>query len=318
MQTLIFTTSFISTARVEERLRRWGREPIRIDIDRFPAEIQLSLRDGALLLRDGGRLTELGALEAVWYRRLAYRPELPEDIDPAVRQGVIEEMRAFLQGIIASRSCFVLQHKWAMRRAEMKPRQLTLAAACGLDVPATSCTSSAEAARAWAAALGRPLITKALTSFAIDQAGEQKVMHTTALDTLDDLDGLELCPAAFQERLTKAKEYRVTAVGDQLFTISVDSAGSTLGAVDWRRDSDALLASWRPDALPEPAASALLRLMDRLGLNYGAADFVLTPEGRCVFLEINPAGEYLWADDILGGPISAAIGDLLAGQLPRR
>lgn len=318
MHTLLITTSFLSTARVEERLRHWGRTPIRLEIDRFPTQMQLSLHDGRIWLRDEAGPRVLPELEAVWYRRLALRPELPEGTDPVVVQGVIDELRSFLLGLIASRSCFVLQHKHLLRRAERKPWQLSQAAACGLDVPATLCTSSADELRAWARALGRPIITKALTSFAIEQEGEQKVMHTSALENLDDLDGLELCPAAFQERLEKEREYRVTVVGDRLFTMSVASADSALGAVDWRRDSNALLSRWRPDTLPEPAAQGLLRLMERLELNFGAADFVRTPEGRCVFLEINPAGEYLWADDILGGAISDAIGDLLAGQLPRR
>ena len=153
-----------------------------------------------------------------------------------------------------------------------------------------------------------------------EQEGQQKVMHTSAVDleAPGALEGLELCPAAFQERLAKAREYRATVVGDRIHTMSVDSASSAEGAVDWRRDSHGLLSKWRPDRLPAEAAAGLLRLMDRLGLDYGAADLVLTPEGRCVFLEVNPAGEYLWADDILEGAISRSIADLLAGELPRR
>jgi hypothetical protein len=42
---------------------------------------------------------------------------------------------------------------------------------------------------------------------------------------------------------------------------------------------------------------------------------ILTPDGRYVFLEINPSGQYLWIEDNTGLPISSAICDLLmAGQ----
>ena len=51
-----------------------------------------------------------------------------------------------------------------------------------------------------------------------------------------------------------------------------------------------------------------------LGLSYGAVDLVLTPEGRYVFLEINPNGQYLWVEDATGLPISDALCDLLMGS----
>ncbi|MEV4245300.1 hypothetical protein AB0J63_18065 [Streptosporangium canum] len=47
------------------------------------------------------------------------------------------------------------------------------------------------------------------------------------------------------------------------------------------------------------------------GLTYGAIDLILTPDGRYVFLEINPNGQFLWIEDATGLPIGAAIGDLL-------
>ncbi|ATB42832.1 hypothetical protein CYFUS_008311 [Cystobacter fuscus] len=54
---------------------------------------------------------------------------------------------------------------------------------------------------------------------------------------------------------------------------------------DWRREGVALLDAWRPYTLPEPVHTRVLKLMDALGLNYGAFDFIVTPEGRHVFLE---------------------------------
>lgn len=36
--------------------------------------------------------------------------------------------------------------------------------------------------------------------------------------------------------------------------------------------------------------------MDRLGLIYGAIDIRRTAKGEHFFLEINPAGQYLWVE----------------------
>jgi hypothetical protein len=38
----------------------------------------------------------------------------------------------------------------------------------------------------------------------------------------------------------------------------------------------------------------------------------VTPEGRYVFLEVNPAGQYMWIESKLGLPITAALADALS------
>ena len=47
--------------------------------------------------------------------------------------------------------------------------------------------------------------------------------------------------------------------------------------------------------------------MKMLGVCFGAIDMRLTPDGDHVFLEINPAGEYLFVSQRTGQPIPQAI-----------
>ena len=68
---------------------------------------------------------------------------------------------------------------------------------------------------------------------------------------------------------------------------------------------------WRPYELPAEVAERLLALVRRLGLEYGAVDFRVTPEGEHVFLEINPAGQFLYIENATGMKIA----DTLAGHL---
>ena len=57
--------------------------------------------------------------------------------------------------------------------------------------------------------------------------------------------------------------------------------------------------------------------MRRLGLRFGAIDLILTPDGRYVFLEINPNGAWLWMQRTTGLPIGEAICDVLMAGEPR-
>jgi glutathione synthase/RimK-type ligase-like ATP-grasp enzyme len=58
-------------------------------------------------------------------------------------------------------------------------------------------------------------------------------------------------------------------------------------------------------------AAKLLQFMEHFGLNYGAIDIIVTVDGRYVFLEVNPVGEFFWLELYAGLPISNAIADLL-------
>jgi glutathione synthase/RimK-type ligase-like ATP-grasp enzyme len=64
--------------------------------------------------------------------------------------------------------------------------------------------------------------------------------------------------------------------------------------------------------LPERLRLQCVALVRALGLQYGALDFILTPDGRYVFLELNPNGQWLWVERMTGLPIADAIAATLA------
>ena len=51
--------------------------------------------------------------------------------------------------------------------------------------------------------------------------------------------------------------------------------------------------------------------MARLGLRYGAVDLRRTPDGRYVFFEVNPAGQWLFVEERTGLPITERVAALL-------
>ncbi len=53
------------------------------------------------------------------------------------------------------------------------------------------------------------------------------------------------------------------------------------------------------------------RRQDRFELQYAAIDLILDRDGRYVFLEINPSGQFGWIEDFTGLPIFASLADLL-------
>ena len=331
MKTVLIITHSGDNESVESVARavteRGGRA-VRLDTDRFPSEVRLTARysegEGRVTFATGAAgeyVVDLDEVGAVWHRRLSVAARVPREMDAQLRAASVGESRAALMGVLAGLTAFRVDPEAAIRRAEQKPLQLRAARELGLEVPRTLITNDPLAVRDFYAACDGRLVAKMLSSFAVyDREGRESVVFTNPVgpEDLEDLTGLSLCPMTFQERVEKQLELRVTVVGRRVFTASIDSQASARAAHDWRRDGARLVDEWRPYQLPPEAEGHLLALMDYFGLNYGAADFILTPDGRHVFLELNPSGEFFWLEHGPGLDISGALADVLLGLAPRR
>jgi hypothetical protein len=129
--------------------------------------------------------------------------------------------------------------------------------------------------------------------------------HSPAEDLKDD-DSLSACPAIYQRRVQKEYELRVTVVGEDVFACRIDSQALEISQVDWRAAGPSALHQ-KPYKLDEAIASQCRALLRYLGLEIAGLDFLVTPEGETVFLEINAAGAWAWVEQATGLPIAAAL-----------
>jgi MvdD family ATP-grasp ribosomal peptide maturase len=307
--------SMVSNA-IEER----SHKVFRFNTDFFPTEVKLDIyyhqgREKIILASEQGEV-DLNQVSALWYRRIRIGKRIPRSMDSQLRSASVEESRRTIQGMIASIRAFQLDPLPNRRRAENKQLQLQVAQEIGLEVPRTLTTNNPKTLRKFAQECEGGMITKMLSSFAVYENGEEKVVFTTPVkpEDLDELDGLRYCPMTFQENIPKALELRVTVVGKQLFAAAIDSQSNRGARQDWRRRGREMINDWQTYNLPEDVAEKLLALMANLGLNYGATDIILTPDNRYVFLEVNPVGEFFWLERRPGLPISGAIANLLIEQ----
>lgn len=311
---------------VQEALEARGVEACRLDTDEFPTEIRLQGgfsnegEDHRVVWPDGRELA-LGDVTAVWNRRFAIAKDLPQDLERQVHAASVEESRRTLRGLLGALDVFQLNPIPTVHQSNNKQLQLRLAREVGLEIPDTLVTNDPDAVRRFVAGHDAGVICKMMASFAVyDDEGRENVVFTNVLsdDDLEHLDELALSPMTFQEKIEKDVELRVTVVGRKVFSASIDSQASERATHDWRRDGAAMIDQWREHALPRETEERLLALCDRLGLQYGAADFIVTPQGRIVFLEINPAGEWFWLETWPGFPLSEELAAVLADPGARR
>lgn len=109
------------------------------------------------------------------------------------------------------------------------------------------------------------------------------------LDTLPE----RFFPSLFQEKLEKEIEIRTFYLAGQFFSTAIFSQLDQQTEVDMRRYNFSKSNRQIPFKLPEWYRERLDKLMCKLELNTGSIDTILTKDGRYVFLEINPVGQFI-------------------------
>ncbi|MFH8500666.1 ATP-grasp ribosomal peptide maturase [Streptomyces coeruleorubidus] len=305
------------TDRVVIELTGRGAEVFRMDTADFPQQISLTGRidwghDGwAGELATVHRAVELSRVGAVYYRAPGAF-QFPDGMTAPEERFAAAQARAGLGGVLSALDCRWVNHPTFMARAEYKPVQLDAARACGLRIPPTLITNQPDAVRQFTADVSGPLICKPVASPVLIEDGQLKAVYTRRLtpDDLADLRGIETTAHLFQSWIDKSHEVRLTIVGSRMFAAEVH-AGSDAAHEDWRADYGSL--TYATTTVPDDVKGGMRLLMDRLHLTYGAADFVVDPDGRWWFLEVNPCGQWDWIAAATGQPIAAAIADELQG-----
>lgn len=314
MTVLVLTRRFDPTADLVIReLYRRDVPVFRCDPGDFPERVELCAHISAAgtvtgTLHQGTRELCLSAISSVYHRRPSTHRVSPR-LDDNDRRWSEREATAGFQGILTALNRPWVNHPDVNRAAAHKPHQLAAAACAGLTIPESLITNTTKAAHTFSLAKAKT-IYKSMTGGPGTPAGERsaQALYTTIVAPEEITPNVRHTAHLFQVWAEKAYEVRLTVVGDQLFAVRID-AESQAARIDWRSDYDHL--AYTPVEIPHDVHQAVIRLMVDLRLIYGALDFVVTPEGQWVFLELNPNGQWGWIELTAGLPIAAAIADRL-------
>jgi glutathione synthase/RimK-type ligase-like ATP-grasp enzyme len=195
-----------------------------------------------------------------------------------------------LMGWLLSEPRIRMFNREMSQAATNKPAALIFAHEAGLRIPPTWITN--ETAQFTADRVEK-MVAKPVIG------GDFCYPLTEALDKTELRGGLAAMPAIVQKRLVPP-EVRIYVIGQSAFAFEVRSS-----SLDYRVNQDAELI-----LLPEAPRElcALRKLMVRLGLDFGAADFKTDPDtGELIFLELNTSPMFAKFDLISGGQLTAAI-----------
>jgi glutathione synthase/RimK-type ligase-like ATP-grasp enzyme len=307
--TVIFSSSKdrINYDLVAGELRDRGRNVLDIRFDdvlggRQRLEIEVSQE--RCLVRCGDECFDPSRVASAWWRKPQWlRVERDDPLRAMSLELELERTHLTVASLIPEQAW--LNSPDTMRHAESKLRQLSLAAQLGFHIPATSMGNRWPMVRRLAE--HGDVVFKTLRG-GLTTRDENQMIFTTRLDHAR-LDTLEAegkpWPGMFQAYVSGRREWRVTVVGDEVFSVAIYLDGD--GLVDWRKHqlSDAVRFTQEP--LAHKHVSACRRLVRALNLRFAALDLIEARDGTMYFLEANPNGQYGWLEKELDIPISTRI-----------
>lgn len=291
----------------------------RLNTDHFSKEFSVSCLGGesgmsfGFLERSGVDGFHSAEIKTVWHRKPLLE-EFASLSDANARAFSMKENEAFFNNFYASmRDARWVNHPHANRSAGYKLPQLALAKKLGFAVPDTLVTNSGkEFGLFYEKHQKSGVIYKTLNAPFVGHDGDdafRSVYTTLVRPTPSILKSIEVTPCIFQEYIEKAFELRITVVGERVFSERIYSQDDEDTKVDWRRGVAKKNPRQEVHRLDSVVERLCVDLVKSLGLRFGTVDVIVTPSGEHVFLELNPNGQWLWKELLLGLPISEALID---------
>lgn len=314
----IVIVSAIDDPHTDEMIRlllEMGHEAIRLNTEDIPLNTTMSLSfdndvgmsNGSIVIQTNGRVIDVEAIRSIWWRRPG-EFGLPTTLTEQEHVFAQDEIEHALRSLWASLDCYWISYPEYIRQASWKGQQLQRAAQLGFEVPRTLITTDPEEARAFYDACHGRVVYKVLTDLFLgapkivarhpDQPPpDPYAVYTTLVNEheLALLDSVRLVPCLFQEYIPKQVELRVTVIGEEIFAAEIHSQENEKTQVDWRHYEVDI--PYRKATLPAEIAERCLRLVKSYQLNFSAMDLILTPDGRYVFVENNPNGQFIFIEE---------------------
>ena len=251
-------------------------------------------------LHDSRSELPLDDVDVFWNRRIG-APIVKQALVPSDKQVATEQSTHFVRGLLMaiSDSTFSINDYRSAIAAENKILQLHVARDVAFSLPETLTSNDPRSIRRFLREHeDTGTIFKSFKPVTWEGQDRIAILYTSMVqvDALPTDSLLQLSPSIFQAYVPKAFEVRVTCMGAELVAAQLHSQSTRHGVVDWRLASHEEMQISRIN-LPDDVARKCRALMKRLGLVFGCFDFIVTPAGEYVFLEINQMGQFLWIED---------------------
>jgi len=267
----------ISIDYIVDILQKKDLEYMRINTeDLINSKSSASFPDFSFNINQKGRSMNLvDSLKSVLFRRPGKPYEFsPPDKKPSesILNFITDQWYAFLSGLQSIPDVLWINNPQKNNFAEMKINQLLTASKIGLKIPRTCITSDKQTLSHFDRKINGKIIAKALYSPLISEKNDEFFIFSNRISDVVDIteEELALAPTIFQEELENKRDYRITIVGTDCFSVEITSKDTSV--LDWRRVKNGIKI--QECEMPNDIQEKCIKLVKNLGLVFGAIDLI--------------------------------------------
>jgi len=242
--------------------------------------------------------SEIGS---IYYRKPMF-PDLSE-YEPEYHMMIQRDIIGLINGIVDSFEGKVLSKPCLLRESENKTNQLIYAINHNWKTPNSFIGNDSDKQLDFSSIRS---IIKPLTTGKVDTKNGCELYQTNYFNY--KVNTISLTPIYLQTYITKLYEVRITIINTTFYTVRID----TKDKLDWRADYKN--HKYSIIECPKKIQKQCLAMLKNYNLRFGAFDYIVTPENKWIFLELNPNGQWLWLEEALNLDISEQIINYLLGE----
>lgn len=307
---------------VIRKLKKKGAKVFRFDIDEMiqgKIKIQVNVKENkyGCIVTDKKQTLNLREVKSVWYRRPFMNWDFKIE-DEYQKRYAEQELKTFLNDLwlTLGPEVFWMNMPENQERAMKKMLQLKLAEELQMKIPETLVTNDPGSVIKFYKKHKNGIIYKPMHIGLIADKKKAYVIQTNLIKKshLKNLKLITQSPSLFQEHISKKYEMRITVVGKNIFPIKIHSQEFEETKVDFRDIKKIMNLKYELTTTPVDIKKFCFKMIKKLGLVYGAFDFAVTNEGKYVFFEVNPHGQWYWLEEATGTLMSDAVADMLINK----
>lgn len=292
-------------------LNYYNQKFVRLNSNDIPQNIRFHLQhhkeidaSGHIQVSTNNVKVSLQEIKSVWWRR----PKafiLPEGLSSQEKAFSQQELDHVWDGLWATVDTYWISLPSNIKNASNKYEQLKRAELFGLDTPKTIISNNYFEIQEFFSSIESRIAYKVLTDpfLAMNKSDKPlendrlpKAVRTTIITEkhIEKLGEQLLIPCLFQEYIEKHSEFRVTIIGDDIFVAEIFSQEHPKTSVDFRHFDVPI--TYKVGQLSDEILNKCVQFVKSYNLNFSTMDLILTPEGRVVFLENNPNGQFIFIE----------------------
>ncbi|MGH9982614.1 MAG: hypothetical protein ACRD8W_01505 [Nitrososphaeraceae archaeon] len=196
------------------------------------------------------------------------------------------------------------------KRASDRMKQLSLASKYGFSVPSSLITNDPETAKEFYHLNNGEVMIKCLYHHRIDIQEKAYSIYTRRVleKDLNMFHALAAAPCILQQKLKKTFELRVHVIEDTVHSIRMKPPTESYDDIHRYQFQDLKMELM---SLPENISEMCRKIIDSLGLKYGAIDLVIDEKDDFQFLEVNATPDWLWVERNVPIPITESMVGLI-------